>query len=351
MSQAYLYPKKNSPFWYIQYTDSAGKKHDKSTGLRTDDPNETNQAKQMRAELEAESYKKGMAAAGSWDWVDKWLERHCKTALTLERYQAMWKWLGMWLQFQRIHSPRQLSYKKGISYLDWRVKTKKKSGKSAGRNTAIFELKLLSQIMDEAVRMEEADANPLASLDVHKDEAKEKPEITEAELQAILLALDKEPTWMQLAFKIALLTGCRLSETRLHVSNINLAQNKITFGTPKGGKKRAFSIPMPTELRPLLTPLKKTRKEWIFDLPFQPSRRWQQFFIKMKLPHLTFHCTRVTFITRMHRKGIKPEIVMRLVNHASELIHRIYKREKVEDLLPYKDEIESVLADLTKAKK
>ncbi|MEI8289787.1 MAG: hypothetical protein WCH99_09965 [Verrucomicrobiota bacterium] len=132
---------------------------------------------------------------------------------------------------------------------------------------------------------------------------------------------------------------------------MNLTQNKITFGTPKGGKKRAFSIPMPTELRTLLTPLKQTHQGWIFDFPFQPSRRWQQFFIKMKMPHLTFHCTRVTFITRMHRKGIRPEIVMRLVNHASELIHRIYKREKIEDLLPHKDEIDSVLADLTRVKK
>jgi len=74
------------------------------------------------------------------------------------------------------------------------------------------------------------------------------------------------------------------------------------------------------------------------------------FFIKMKMPHLTFHCTRVTFITRMHCKGVRADIVMRMVNHASELIHRIYKREKVEALLPYKDEIESVLADLTKGK-
>lgn len=30
----------------------------------------------------------------------------------------------------------------------------------------------------------------------------------------------------------------------------------------------------------------------------------------------------------MRRKGMKPEIVMRLVNHASKLIHRIYKREQ-----------------------
>jgi hypothetical protein len=36
---AYLYRKKRSPFWYVQYLDSDRKKHDKSTGLRADDPN------------------------------------------------------------------------------------------------------------------------------------------------------------------------------------------------------------------------------------------------------------------------------------------------------------------------
>src|SRR6266487_3484367 len=36
---AYLYRKKRSPFWYVQYLDSDRKKHYKSTGLRADDPN------------------------------------------------------------------------------------------------------------------------------------------------------------------------------------------------------------------------------------------------------------------------------------------------------------------------
>ena len=36
---ACLYRKKRSPFWYVQYPDSDRKKHDKSTGLRADDPN------------------------------------------------------------------------------------------------------------------------------------------------------------------------------------------------------------------------------------------------------------------------------------------------------------------------
>ena len=343
MTKPYLYPKKRSPYWYIQYVDAEGRRHDKSTGLRRDDPNDTAKAQALRAQVEADSFKTGTQAPGNWDWVEKWLERHCKTALTLQRYSTAWKWLALWLQLEHLHSPRQITYKKGIGYLDWRVKAKKKSGKSAGRNTAIIELKLLSQILDEAVRMEEADANPLSSLDVHRDEAKEKPEIREDEIHQILSALEGEPEWMQISFKIALYTGCRLRETRLHGENIKLDENKITFGKPKGGKKRAFSVPIPRKLKTLLRDLKETRKEWIFEFPFQPSRRWQQFFTKLNLSHLTFHCTRVTFVSRLHRAGVPREIVMRLVNHANELIHRIYEREKVDDLLPWRGKVDKAM--------
>ena len=55
---AYLYRKLRSPFWYIQYIDADKNKHDKSTGLRADDPNDTIKAKVLRAELEAREYQR-----------------------------------------------------------------------------------------------------------------------------------------------------------------------------------------------------------------------------------------------------------------------------------------------------
>ena len=57
---------------------------------------------------------------------------------------------------------------------------------------------------------------------------------------------------MQVSFEIALHTGCRIRETRIPMNCIDFAENKITFPAPKGGEDRAFSIPMPTALRPLL---------------------------------------------------------------------------------------------------
>jgi hypothetical protein len=84
LDMAYIYAKPRSPFWYVQYIDSDGRKHDKSTGFRRDDPNETLKAKARRAELDAKEYHRvSIVNSASWDsWVPKFFDRHCKTERT-----------------------------------------------------------------------------------------------------------------------------------------------------------------------------------------------------------------------------------------------------------------------------
>jgi integrase len=342
---ASIYRKKNSPFWFVQFTDSEGTRRNKSTGLRADDPAETVKARALRAQLEAKELSRpgDTIDTGSWDtWVPQYLERHCETARTLERYTGTWNWLAVWLQERHFHLPRAITYRNAIEYIDWRTTYKKKTGKTVGRNTAIMELKLLAMILGEAVRLGHADANPLASLKLRRDKAAKKPELTDDDIRDIREALKSEPEWMQIAFDISLHTGCRLRETRLPMNCVSFEENKITFPSPKGGEDRAFSIPMPTALRPLFEQLKKAKKKFTLEFPFQPSRRWQQFFIKVKKPHLCFHCLRVTYVNRLRRAGVPREAAMRLVNHASELIHKIYQREKFEDVAQWRDAVQFV---------
>jgi integrase len=239
----------------------------------------------------------------------------------------------------RYGSPAAITYRRGIEYLDWRTGFKKKSGKRVGRNTAIMELKLLAMIMGEAVRLGHCEANPLVSLKLRRDPPEKKPELSDEEIRQIRTALKSEPEWMQTAFEISLHTGCRLRETRLPMNCIGFAENKITFPSPKGGEHRAFSIPMPSALRSLFEGLRRSKKKFALDFPFQPSRRWQQFFVKIKKPHLCFHCLRVTYVNRLRRAGVPREAAMRLVNHSSELIHQIYQREKLEDLVKWRDAV------------
>jgi len=271
--------------------------------------------------------------------VPKFLERHCETQRTLERYSGNWKWLALWLQTQRLHSPRAITYRNALDYSEWRTGYKKKSGKSVGRNTANMELKLLAMIMGEAVRLGHADANPLVSLKLRRDKVAKNTELRNEEIVTIRRAPKGEPEWMGTAFDIALHTGCRLRETRISMNCVDFAENKITFPSPKGGESRAFSVPMPSALRPLLARLGKARKKFTLEFPFQPSRRWQQFFIKIKKPHLCFHCLRVTYVNRLRRAGVPREAAMRLVNHSSGLIHQIYQRERVDDVAQWRDAV------------
>lgn len=338
---AYLYRKKRSPFWYVVYIDTDMKEVHRSTGLRADDPNDTAKAKALRAELESREHHRGpVVNSEEWErWVPKYLDRHCQSARTLERYTGNWKWLSHWLQVEHLHSPRAITYRKALEYVDWRTGYKKKNGRTVVRNTAIMELKLLAMIMGEAVRLAHADTNPLVSLKLKKDKPAQKPELTDEEISEIRDALKTEPEWMQVAFEISLHTGCRLRETRIPMNCVDFVEDKITFPSPKGGEERAFSVPMPSALRPLLERLKKAKKKYTLEMPFQPSRRWQQFFQKIGKPHLCFHCLRVTYVNRLRRAGVPREVAMRLVNHSSELVHRVYQRERVDDLVKWRDAV------------
>ena len=189
-----------------------------------------------------------MVNGAAWDyWVPKFFERHCPTKATLDRYEDAWKWVALWLQNNRIHSPRQLTYRLGIDYLEWRTTFKKRTGKIVGRNTAILELKLLSLVMGEAVRLGHADANPLVSMKIRRDRQPKKPELTDDEILEIQEALRDEPEWMQASFEIGLHTGCRLRETRIPLSCVDFRECKITFPSPKGGEVWAAGTTRPVK--------------------------------------------------------------------------------------------------------
>ena len=338
---ASLYRKRNSPFWFVQFVDGSGKRRNRSTELRADDPGQTIKARTLRAQLEAKELSRtGSALGEGWDsWVPAFFERHCESQRTHDRYLDAWKWLALWLQTKHLHSPREITYRNGLEFIDWRTSYKKRTGKKVGRNTAILELEILAMILGEAVRLGYADSNPLTGLKLRRDKSDKKAELSDEEIRRIQAALPDEPEWMQVSFAIALHTGCRLRETRIPLDCVDFSEGKITFPSPKGGEDRAFSVPMPTALRPVLENLKVQKRRYTVEFPFQPSRRWQQFFIKLKLPHLCFHCLRVTYVNRLRRAGVPREVAMRLVNHASELVHRVYQRERVEDVVKWRDAV------------
>lgn len=329
---ASIFPKKRSPFWYLQFLDKEGKARSKSTGLRRDIPLQTVQARELAAKYTRAEIHRGEASKGNgWDFVPKFLVDHCTTAATLNRYRNRWDWLSLYLADKQIRHPLSVKFTDGQGYVDWRTGYLKRTGKQVCRNTAIMETKLFSLLMNRAARLGLCETNPLTRLGMRKDNPAEKPEITDGEFRVLLPALEKEPEWMRLAFLIAMHTGCRQSETVIPMDCIDFRRDTMTFPHPKGGRKRAFSIPIPPALRPVLEKIRDGRKQTL-TMPFQPARQFQHFFRRAGMSHLTFHCLRVTFVTRLARAGEPLSSAMRRVNHASTLIHAVYQRLTVEDL-------------------
>ncbi len=343
------YPRANSPYWWIKYKTPEGDYRCVSSGLRRDNVKETHSADRLVERYEREEKKsngngdrQGSAFA---EWVPGFIETNYnrpETAKTFEAYGWRWHTVQKFLTAQQIKYPRQISYAHAWKYLEWR-KSGAEGVKAASHNTALHEVKFLSMLMTQAVRRGFADGNPLLHPGIQKHKPAEKPAMTDEEISKIRQELGRWPEWMRTCFEIAIYTGCRLSDTNIPLKDVDLEAKTITLEKPKGGAERAFTAPLREELVPLFTRLKAERgnDQTAYDFIAtgskweKPSKMWWRFFKQndeLNLPHLTFHCTRVTFITRGARQGVPQSKMMKLVNHASEEIHRVYQRLVVADV-------------------
>jgi integrase len=133
---------------------------------------------------------------------------------------------------------------------------------------------------------------------------------------------------MRRSFNLALRTGLRFAETRIGRSQVDWTNRLLHIEKPKGGRKRAFSIPIYESVEPMLREWWQNgaAEFWTTPAGTMTALTWTKFFRDLGLPHLCFHCTRVTFISRGARAGISEGMMMKLVNHASEEVHRVYQR-------------------------
>ena len=335
-----FYERKDSPWVWVQFASRVGEtKRYEKTPVRKDEAQKRQKLARFRAALEdrlaAELRGDAADPGGSWAWVPAWLAARFK-GKTQQVYRAQWRWVAEFLFEQRIHSPSLLERQHCYAYVAWRkASVKQRSGRSPRTNTAIGELKLLAQVLDEAISRHLARENPARKLGIEREDTKPKPEITDVELGEIFAALDSEPPWMRRAFHLALQTGLRFAETALHRSQVDWLNRVIQIEQPKGGRRKAFAIPIYDAIEPLLREWWASGEPLFWSVPADQRSftglMWTKFFRRIGLPHLCFHCTRVTFISRGARAGISEGMMMKLVNHASSEVHRIYQRLPPED--------------------
>jgi integrase len=338
---ASLFEHPRSKFFFVQFRGTDGKVHRKSLKIEQGTTQARREALKEVAEITARELSRStFNDASRWEaWVINFLEMHYKGRdKTLVKYRSCWEKVYKFLVEEGIRYPAQVKYSLAEKYMRWRM------ADGAHHNTARLDLVLFSMVMKQAVRLEFAQGNPFAQLGIERVEPKEKAEITDADIDVIREALKTKAEWMQLAFEIALHTGCRLSDTSIYMKDIDLERRTITFQKPKGGKKRAFTTKFSTGLVPLLERLKADGREKTLELPQKNysypeinTNNFSRFFKalhkgeKLSDSSITFHSTRVTFITRHARARTDERIVKKLVNHSSTLVHQIYSRLKAED--------------------
>ena len=343
------YERKGSSFVWLKWIDPIEKRQVfESSKIRANDPQRERKLAKKINSIEGRLLDRAPNQDGeAFDhWTVEFLtKRHEKNPGSLHKNLNSWNYLSAYLREIGVSLPRELSRShitgenEQTGYINWRCsQVKQKSKRQLSKNTALYDLRVLGKILNEANLRGFCERNVARRLGITKDDTKEKPEILSDEQEKIEAALATAPDWMRISFRVAIETGLRFRETNLDLMrDVDLVSKVIIIQAPKGGRKRAFSRPLPSVLIPLLRELRTAGRRTAFDLPkgknVKPlGMQWREFFDAAGCPLLSFHCTRVTFITRGCRNGVPENIMMKLVNHAGKEISRIYQRLNIEDV-------------------
>lgn len=325
---ACLYKRSGSPYWWLK--PKRGKP--RSTRMRHAIAHETQKAQDI-LETELRKERQQFQEPERWEfWAPQYIaERYEESPKSLERYNLRWKSIRNFFRRHKIDYPRQLTFNSLTQYVAWRRAGDKEFGVWPGsKNTAIGDVKFLGLLMRRAIQLGFATTNPCEGLGLKKVKPEPKREVSDKDIKTIWTELANEPEWMRVCFQICLHTGCRLRESTVPLDCVDVQRRFIHFPHAKGDKP--FTVPLRDELLPLFKRLQEERPGMAAcDLPHMPSKEWWRFFKRLGMPY-SIHCLRVTFISRLARAGVPASEAMRLVNHASLEIHRIYQRFQPEDL-------------------
>lgn len=329
---AYLTKHARSPFWFIRFRDlDTGRWREENLKLRRDDPKESLRAlKEAAKRTTEETIVRPVRGENFADWVPQYIEEHYSNEETRKRGSYFWSTLYVWLHENGLKHPREILYRHAQKYMTWRTGP---AGENASWNTARHEVKFLSFLMNEAIRRGLAESNGLALARLPIRPVKMKREIRTEEIGPIREALSKGEAWMATAFELQLHLGCRFSETRLARKQISFRGKTITIRDAKrqeNDPRKNFTVPMNDQLADFLRTIIWYDGHTLPVLHRTMNRDYNAALGK-GARGLTSHCLRVSFVSRCHRAGLGEHEAMRLVNHSTRLVHRMYSRLNVED--------------------
>lgn len=347
---ASLERKTDSQFWQIRFRDpKTGKRRRQSTRYRLNSREDTRAARELCARKTYEEKQAPRSThSDKWGvWVREWIsQRYIDAPKTERRYLTAWRSIESILIANGVNFPAQLDHDAVIAFIAARRASRrgrqKQNRKPIAPGTVSTDVKVLRLVMYEAIRRKFATVNPCLRLGISRKPLRDIYEIRIEEEKIIRDKLQGQPEWMAISFEIAISQGCRFSETRIDLTrDVDLVARRVTIRA-KGNT--IYQTALSPRLVPLFEQLIARGDKWTWNLPeaklLQCGRNWSRFFKKKtNLPHIWFHCTRGTAITRAHRAGVSFPKAMRFFNHASSMVHFIYTRLGIEDVSEVAEEL------------
>ena len=335
---ASIFTRERSPYFWIKTRDVLGNWKNSSTGIRIDVPGGKRRAT-ARAHVESASetdLREGRTGQALSDWVPHFLKHRyeARQPKAYQRYTDAWAALTIFLAEHRVATANQVTRHLAKQYPYWRIEEHDGLNKVKW-NTALFELKLLGLVMQEAVERSQIIGNPCFKLGLKRERTKEKQAFTK-EHQALIESKLTElnaPEWMHISWAIAIRQGCRISETSVPMERVDLKSKPSTITFRIKGD-RLHAAPLHPDLVPMMKRFKKEKRAGTCVLPKCPGRVWQNWlWRKLKLTQYSFHCTRVTVVTRLAAANHSQPMVKDYVGHASTTVNDVYRKLKPRDLV------------------
>ncbi len=327
------YERKDSPFYWLRIKSPDGRWTFVSSGIRKDSAGAARKIQQRVTEETAREKRMNTETSALLArWVPGWIGYHYTNPKSARRAMNAWAHLSAFLKERRVIHPEEVTYGLCHDFMKWRTDEEacEDEGRRLGNwNTALTELRILGTIMQEAMAQGYVMANPCARLRLGRKDVKGKRPIEPHEQEIIEHALKDAEEWLRDSWLVGIKQGCRLGEVEVPLDQISIPNRAIPFRV-KGG--RIHPAPLHRDLIPLVIRRRSEGREKLIDLPKSPSKEWINFFRKCGFDDLSYHCLRVTVITRFALADVTSEKAMQYVGHCNELTHAIYRKLKPRDV-------------------
>lgn len=185
---------------------------------------------------------------------------------------------------------------------------------------------LLSTVWNHAMRLGEAEANPVRLVTRFPETSRERF-LSDAELESFLRAVAVEPATWRDYFLLALLTGQRRENlSRMTWEEIDFRHGVWNIPSTKSKNRRATTVPLTPLAAGLLTRRRKeTPGSWVFPSPLgsadgcvrEPRKPWLRILKRAGISDLRIHDLRRSVGSWLGASGTNSYTIARALGHQS----------------------------------